>query len=33
VTTGPVPKAVPSLDGPYLRTRFRLAMMGDAAFR
>jgi len=33
VSTGPVPKAVPSLDGPYLRTRFRLAMMGAAAFR
>jgi thiamine pyrophosphate-dependent acetolactate synthase large subunit-like protein len=33
VSTEPVPKAVPSLDGPYLRTRFRLAMVGAAAFR
>jgi thiamine pyrophosphate-dependent acetolactate synthase large subunit-like protein len=28
-----VPAAVPSLDGPYLRTRFRLAMVGPDAFR
>lgn len=32
VGTQPVPEAVPSLDGPYLRTRFRLAMVGEKAF-
>jgi thiamine pyrophosphate-dependent acetolactate synthase large subunit-like protein len=32
VNTEPAPPAVPSLDGPYLRTRFRQAMMGPAAF-
>lgn len=32
VGTGPVPTSVPSLDGPYLRTRFRQAMMGAKAF-
>jgi thiamine pyrophosphate-dependent acetolactate synthase large subunit-like protein len=33
VGTGAVPEATPSLDGPYLRTRFRLAMVGEHAFR
>lgn len=33
VGIGPVPAAVPSLDGPYLRTRFRLSMVGQDAFR
>lgn len=32
VSTGPVPHGVPSLDGPYLRTRFRQAMVGEQAF-
>lgn len=32
VATDPVPAAVPSLDGPYLRTRFREAMVGPTAF-
>ena len=32
VSTAPVPPAAPSLDGPYLRTRFRQAMVGAQAF-
>jgi thiamine pyrophosphate-dependent acetolactate synthase large subunit-like protein len=32
VGTQAVPHVVPSLDGPYLRTRFRLAMVGENAF-
>mgnify|MGYP001627171524 CR=1 FL=1 len=32
VGTQPVPHTVPSLDGPYLRTRFRQAMAGPGAF-
>ena len=32
VGTAPVPKSVPSLDGPFLRTRFREAMVGPTAF-
>ena len=32
VGTQDAPAAVPSLDGPYLRTRFRLAMVGENAF-
>lgn len=32
VSTEPVPPATPSLDGPYLRTRFREAMVGPSAF-
>lgn len=32
VSTEPAPPAAPSLDGPYLRTRFREAMVGPDAF-
>jgi thiamine pyrophosphate-dependent acetolactate synthase large subunit-like protein len=32
VGTGEATQAIPSLDGPYLRTRFRLAMAGSKAF-
>ena len=32
VSTDPAPPAAPSLDGPFLRTRFREAMVGPAAF-
>jgi thiamine pyrophosphate-dependent acetolactate synthase large subunit-like protein len=32
VGTHSAPQAIPSLDGPYLRTRFRLAMVGENAF-
>jgi thiamine pyrophosphate-dependent acetolactate synthase large subunit-like protein len=32
VGTQAMPRAIPSLDGPYLRTRFRLAMVGEHAF-
>ena len=32
VGTAPVPAGAPSLDGPYLRTRFREAMIGPTAF-
>jgi thiamine pyrophosphate-dependent acetolactate synthase large subunit-like protein len=32
VATDPAPPAAPSLDGPFLRTRFREAMVGPGAF-